>query len=213
MRVVLLGGAGHASDVLGAIEAFNDSRQLEEECWIVVGILADVEVDPKRFAARGIKHIGTTDDLKRVDAGHYIACAGYPKDRKVLADRADAVGLKAATVIHPKAWVPKNVVIGKGTIVLAGACVSPLAVFGDHAYISHGSLVGHDAQVDNYVSVMPGASVSGDTHLGEGCLIGSNATVLEKLTIGAWSIVGAGSLVTKDVPANVTAVGAPARWK
>jgi acetyltransferase-like isoleucine patch superfamily enzyme len=88
-----------------------------------------------------------------------------------------------------------------------------LALIGRHAYISHGALVGHEARVESYVSVMPGASISGETILGEGCLIGANATVLEKVTIGAWAKIGAGAVVTGNIPSNVTAKGIPARYR
>lgn len=59
---------------------------------------------------------------------------------------------------------------------------------------------------------MPGASISGDTVLEEGCLIGANATVLEKRIIGSTAIVGAGALVTNNIPPGVTAKGIPARY-
>jgi acetyltransferase-like isoleucine patch superfamily enzyme len=59
---------------------------------------------------------------------------------------------------------------------------------------------------------MPGAAVSGDTLLGEGCTIGANATVLEKRSVGAWAVIGAGAVVTSDIPDNVTAKGIPARY-
>lgn len=210
MRIVLLGGGGHASDVLGAIEAWNASVGAGE--LRVVGIVADQEVDASRFADRAVGRIGGMEDLKHIDATHYISCVGYPQGRKSLAERAEALNLRAATVIHPRAWVPKNVPVGPGSVILAGVCISPCAKVGAHAYLSHGCLIGHDCVVSDYVSVMPGGSVSGDTHLGEGCVIGSNATVLEKRSVGAWSVIGAGAVVTSDIPANVTAKGIPAKF-
>lgn len=48
-------------------------------------------------------------------------------------------------------------------------------------------------------------------HIGENVWLGGNVTVLPGVSIGENSIVGAGSIVTKDIPANVIAVGNPAR--
>jgi acetyltransferase-like isoleucine patch superfamily enzyme len=59
--------------------------------------------------------------------------------------------------------------------------------------------------------VMPGAVVSGDVRIGAGVLIGTNATVLEGLTIGDGAQVAAGAVVVKDVPAGCTVAGVPAR--
>ena len=48
-------------------------------------------------------------------------------------------------------------------------------------------------------------------HIGRGCWIGANVVVLPGVTIGDGTVIGAGSVVTKDIPANVVAVGNPCR--
>ena len=211
MRIVLMGGGGHASDVLGAIEAVNAEAGSEKDKIEIAGILADDEIDMGRFARRNVSQVGGIGDITSIDASHYISCVGYPKGRKIVANKADKSDKAAAIIIHPRAWVPAGTVIGPGTVVLAGVCVSPCAKLSDHVYLSHGSLVGHDCDVGDFVSIMPGAGISGDTHLGEGCLIGANATVLQTVRIGAWATLGAGAVAAKDVPENATAVGIPAK--
>jgi acetyltransferase-like isoleucine patch superfamily enzyme len=51
----------------------------------------------------------------------------------------------------------------------------------------------------------------GEVTVGEGTFVGIGATVIPGRALGDWSTVGAGSLVSKDIPAGVTAVGVPAR--
>ena len=53
--------------------------------------------------------------------------------------------------------------------------------------------------------------VAGNVGIGEGCYIGAGATLIDKVSIGPWSTVGAGAVVIDDIPADVTAVGVPAR--
>jgi sugar O-acyltransferase (sialic acid O-acetyltransferase NeuD family) len=178
----------------------------------VIGIVADDDIDMSRFEDRGITQLGSIDDLKHLDATHFIAAVGYPAGRKAVAERAIGFGLQPISIIHPRAWVPNDVPVGPGSVILAGVCISPRAVVGCHVYLSHGSLIGHDCRASDYASVMPGAAVSGDTLLGEGCTIGANATVLEKRSVGAWAVIGAGAVVTSDIPDNVTAKGIPARY-
>lgn len=50
-----------------------------------------------------------------------------------------------------------------------------------------------------------------DVHIGDNVWIGAGAVVLPGVTIGENSVIGAGSVVTKDIPANVVAVGNPCR--
>lgn len=214
MRVVLVGGGGHASDVLGAFEAAHANSVSQGGApHPVVGIVADNDVDDRRFSHRNVRQIGSVDDLPRLDVSHYIIAVGLSEGRRALQQRVASFGLQATTIIHPRAWVPDDVSVGDGTVVLAGVCVSPLARIGHHVYLSHGALIGHDCQVGDFATVLPGAAVSGDTSLGEGTVIGTKAAVVQGLKIGAGAMIGAGAVVLRDVPENVTAVGIPAKWK
>jgi acetyltransferase-like isoleucine patch superfamily enzyme len=65
--------------------------------------------------------------------------------------------------------------------------------------------------LDDFVSVFPGATISGDVHLGEGVTIGTGANVLPGISIGRYALVGAGAVVTRDVPDGVTVAGVPAK--
>lgn len=58
---------------------------------------------------------------------------------------------------------------------------------------------------------MPAAVISGTVHVGEGALVGANATVLQGLRIGAWATVGAGAVVRADVAEGDVVVGVPAQ--
>jgi hypothetical protein len=87
MRIILLGGGGHASDVLGAIEAFNAACTAPSSKYTVAGIVADAEVDMQRFAGRDVHFLGGLEQLKHVDASHFISCVGYPEGRKAMAER------------------------------------------------------------------------------------------------------------------------------
>lgn len=103
--------------------------------------------------------------------------------------------------------------IGSGSVILAGVCISPGVVIGQHVYLSHGSLIGHDCNVHDFVSVMPGGSVSGDARLEESCMIGANATVLQGVTVGAGATLGAGAIAVSDIPPGAVAKGIRARWQ
>jgi len=60
---------------------------------------------------------------------------------------------------------------------------------------------------------MPGAHLSGFVQIGLGVMVGTGASVLQKLKVGDYARVGAGALVTNNVNSGATVVGVPAREK
>jgi acetyltransferase-like isoleucine patch superfamily enzyme len=108
-----------------------------------------------------------------------------------------------------------------------GACrIGSHVWIGPHAYLDARDLV-----LEDYVGWGPGAKVLGSSHTGEpvnepiittelkikqvfvghGADIGTNATLLPGVRVGAHSIIGAGSVVTADVPDYAVVAGVPAR--
>jgi acetyltransferase-like isoleucine patch superfamily enzyme len=71
--------------------------------------------------------------------------------------------------------------------------------------------VGHDTHVGDFSSIMPGAQISGGADIGERVLIGTGACLLNEVSIGMESKIGAGAVVTHDIPPQCTAVGIPAK--
>lgn len=204
--LVLVGGGGHASDVLQAVEALNATRPT----YHVVGILDDDDVDPHRFARRGVTRIGSVDDLVDIDAA-YVLCLGWPWTRHAVAQRIGGRGRPAAPIVHPSADVGAGVELGPGSVVLGNSHVSPYVCFGAHALVSYGASVGHDTIFGGHVSVMPNAAVSGGVTAGNRVLVGTGAVVREGVRLGDDVRIGAGAAVVADVAAGLTVVGVPAR--
>src|SRR4029453_19096154 len=123
--------------------------------------------------------------------------------------------------------------------VLAGAHIGADGNVGGHAFVEGGGGVGDRVTIKNGVLLFSGVTVEDEVFLGPGAVftndatprtayrkgpggwrptlvrrggtVGANATVLSGLTIGCWAMVGAGSVVTGDVPAHALVVGNPAR--
>ena len=105
----------------------------------------------------------------------------------------------------------------KGVVIAAGARITNSCRFGHFVIVSFNSTIGHDCILENYVSVMPGANVSGCIHLKQGAYIGTNAAILpgkspEQLKyLGENSVIGAGALVVKHTEPNKVYIGSPAK--
>lgn len=205
--LVIIGGGGHASDVLSVVEAMNQAQ----ETWRCIGYLSDDELPDRRLERRGLERLGDPSKLGAFDA-HYALAIGYPQVRQSVAGRMDLSSHAAATLVHPDAVLNTNVHLEPGAVVLAGAVCSPDVQVQTHAYVSQLCSIGHDTVVGPFSSVMPGAMISGDVVMGRSVLAGTSSTVLQGLELGDNSVLGGGSLLTKDLPPGATGVGIPARW-
>ena len=111
--------------------------------------------------------------------------------------------------IQKGARVGKRCKISSHTFICEGVTIE------DDVFIGHGVMFTNDLFPK---ATNPDGTPQGDadwetvrTLVKRGASIGSNATLLAGITIGEGSMVGAGSVVTKDVPANTTVAGNPAR--
>ena len=71
--------------------------------------------------------------------------------------------------------------------------------------------VGHDCVVHDFAQISPGVNLGGAAVIEDGVFLGIGTKVVPQVRIGAWSIVGAGSVIIDDLPANVFCYGTPAR--
>lgn len=145
------------------------------------------------------------------DAWAVVAIGSSLHRRRVVRALAHAVGARWATLVHPLAWLGRRVEVGPGSVVCAGCQITTDLAIRAHVHVNIGCTIGHDAVLEDFVTLNPGVNVSGNVTIGEGTEVGTGTILIPHAHVGAWSILGAGSVVTKPLPADVTAVGAPAR--
>lgn len=120
-------------------------------------------------------------------------------------------GVPPAVGVHPAAFVARDAVIGPGSQLLAQSAICAASVLGDACIINTKASVDHECRLGDGVHLAPGATLAGCVSVGNWTLIGPSAVVLPRIRIGENSIIGAGTVVTRDVPDNVVAYGNPAR--
>lgn len=125
--------------------------------------------------------------------------------------------LSAAAFVAPNATVIGQVEVATGASIWYGAVVRgdvERIVIGQSSNIQDGAILhgdpGQPTVLEAYVT-MGHRAVIHSAHVEQGCLIGIGAIVLDGVRIGAGSIVGAGAVVTKDVPERSLVLGIPAK--
>jgi sugar O-acyltransferase (sialic acid O-acetyltransferase NeuD family) len=101
--------------------------------------------------------------------------------------------------------------IGKGAIICPGTILTVNIKIGDHCIINLNCTIGHDCVIGDFVTISPGANISGNVTIGNGCYIGTNAVIREKISICDNVIIGAGGVVVKNITEPGVYVGNPVK--
>lgn len=158
--------------------------------------------------------LGGMEELNSYDNDLAIAIAvAQPSTKRKIVESITNKNVTFPSVIHPSVLIgPKDVTsIGDGCIICAGNIITVNIDIKDFVILNLSCTVGHDTVINNYCSFMPTVNISGEVNIGQEVYVGTGAKIINQLEIGEGTIVGAGAVVAKTLPANCTAVGIPAK--
>ncbi|MBF5056079.1 WxcM-like protein [Alcanivorax sp. 521-1] len=142
----------------------------------------------------------------------------------MLADVAEC-DIGNETRIWQYAVILKGALIGSNCNICAHTLIEGDVVIGNNVTVKPGVFIWDGTRIEDDVFIGPNATLTNDPmprskvypetfsgiHIKQGASIGANATVLPGVTIGENAMIGAGAVVTKDVPAKAVVVGNPAK--
>lgn len=140
-----------------------------------------------------------------------VIAIGNNEVRKEISRKYNLNYVKA--IRHPSAVISPSATILKGTVIMANATINAAATIGKHCIINTGSVVEHHCKIADFVHIAPNAAIAGSVQIGECTLIGIGAVVKENIVIGKNCMIGAGTVLIKDVPDNAIVVGNPGKIK
>ncbi len=193
-KVIIIGAGGVGREVALIINQINNFKPT----WNIIGFLDDNPTN-----------LGKTLNGHRIIGNVVVAISNYRVKKEIVSKLEGK--FKFATLIHPRVSIHDFMTVGHGTIIYEGAILTTDIKIGEHVIISPKCGIGHDSIIKDYVSLLWNVNISGGDIIEEGVLMGSCSTVIQNLKIGKGAIIGAGSVVVKDIPAYSTAVGVPAR--
>lgn len=204
---------GAANDGELAVDVIEDINKVERS-FQINGFLDD---DPRKRGTivNGYPVLGPIRDHVKLPARtRFIVTVASAKRSHRTKQIVESLGLgpdKLVTLIHPQATVSRSASIGAGCIILAGVRINSRVRIGNCVLVEGNAWLGVGTEVQDYVLVTHDASISGDSVLEEGSYLGANCSVIGRTRVGAWSVVGMGAVVLRDVSPRTTVVGNPAR--
>lgn len=187
MKKVLIGNGGHAREVIAQMGVkllrFVDDKYVDNDT------LPLSQLDP----AKHIAMVAVANSKDRYDIIERL-----PKETQFF------------TFIHPTALLMEDIEIGEGSFIGAYSILTTNIKIGKHAILNRGNHIGHDCQIGNYFSAMPGAIVSGNVKIYDCVYVGTNASIKEKINICCDVVIGMNAAVVKNIEELGTYVGCPA---
>lgn len=206
-RIGIFGSSGHAREVgdiaveLGYQPIYVAQSQVDLDKWsfpeeVILESVVNRYIDIKYSIG-----IGSIADRRRL-AKHYVG------------------KLRFETLIHPSVSFGQRqraAIEGcHGVVACAGVRFTNNIQVGHFTIFNLNATISHDVIVEDFVTISPGACISGNVHLGSGSWVGAGAVINQgnntrKLYVGANTVIGSGSVVVKDCEPDAVYVGIPAR--
>ncbi len=142
--------------------------------------------------------------------------------------------IRSHTVIYCSTRIGEGLQTGHGVVIREETTLGDYCSIWNHSVVDYGCRIGHRVRIHNQVYIAqyttiedevflaPGVQIANDPHpictlcmkgptIRRGARIGVNVTLLPHVTIGEYALIGAGSVVTRDVPPRAVAYGNPAK--
>lgn len=208
MDKVIIIGAGTYGTVYA--EYLSDTHKYK-----IIGFLDDDLTKLGEFY-NGIEVIGTLSFLKKLSFDernlNVFVPIGNNQTRKNIIEYARTLNLRTPGFIHPSANIHKSTQIGSTVYILPGSHLMPFVSIKDNVMISMGVNIAHHSCLDENCFVSQGSNIGASINIGCNTFIGIGSTIMTGVKkIGRDTIIGAGSVVIKDLPDNAVVVGNPGR--
>lgn len=208
---------------------------LREECSHFIKCVA-TRTRPLTDGEEGLRVLRILDACQRSLAQNGAVIDATPKAAAI--DTPPSYFAHSTACVDQGAQIGAGTKVWHFSHIMKGAQIGQRCVIGQNVNVDGGVSIGHNVKIQNNVSIYTGTVVEDDVFLGpscvltnvsnprsqvnrhslyektvlkRGCTIGANATIVCGVTVGRYAFVGAGAVVTKDVPDYALIVGNPGR--
>jgi sugar O-acyltransferase (sialic acid O-acetyltransferase NeuD family) len=210
-KIAVVGAGGFGREVKWLISEINADSQAYEFLGFVVSDLAKLGDHDSKDEVLG-DYGWLKANRGKVDC--LAMGIGTPAVRLKVAEdlKGPFPELKWPVLVHPSVRFRRQCCqLGEGVLLCAGVIGTVNLRLERFALVNLACTLGHEAVIGEGSVLNPNVNISGGVKIRRGVYIGTGAQVLQYITVGDGATIGAGAVVTKDVPPGVTVVGIPAK--
>lgn len=206
-KLIIVGSSGHAKVVIDIVE--------KEDQYEIIGLIDDNRKIGE--STLGYPIIGDTLSLQNIiklnpEYKLFIAIGDNWNRSKILEYITRLVPhAEFISTIHPSAQIGKDVTIGKGTVIMAGAVINSCTTIGDFSIVYTNSSMDHDNLLGDFASLAPNSATGGNVSIGKFSAIGIGASIKHGVKMGTHCVLGGGSVLLKHCGDNELLYGVPAK--
>jgi len=206
-NIIIIGSSGHAKVIIDIVE--------KEKKFNIIGLIDKFrKIDEETL---GYKIIGKEEDIPilikkhNLDGGIIAIGDNWMRSKVYENIKFIQPDFNFVPTIHPSAQIAKNVTVGNGTAIMAGVIVNSNLSIGNHCILNTNSSLDHDSVMEDFSSLAPNATTGGNVKIGKFSAISLGANIINGIIIEEQSVIGAGSVVLKNIPKFSIAYGIPAK--
>ncbi len=186
---------------------------LKEAGIEIIGFIDDA---PKSNNICNIPVLGKTDSLPSLRSKYGVEAVYCPlgnnKLRVKFLSYAKELGYKTPNYIHPSVIISPNVTIGEGVYILLGTTIMPYTTINNYVMISMGVHLAHHSILEDGVFLSTGCNFGASITAHKYAYCGISSTIMTGINeLGENCLIGAGAVVINDVENNAVVAGVPAK--
>lgn len=205
-NVVIYGAGGFGRETSLFLQQIN----LNSPQWNILGYCDDGKTPGEkidRFSVLGgMNYLNACKEELNV-----VIAIADPGTREKIKTQLINPHLRFPALIHPSVFVAENCSVGEGSIICAGVFMTVNVHIGSFAIVNLKCTLGHDCILESFSSLMPAVNISGNVAIGRGVYVGAGAILLQGISVGEYSVVGAGAVVNRSFESEKRIMGVPAR--
>jgi sugar O-acyltransferase (sialic acid O-acetyltransferase NeuD family) len=212
-KIVILGTGGNCIDILNTLHDINEARS--ETVYRCTGFLDD-DAEKLGKQIHGVPVLGPLSMAKNLDDTSFVfgigSVSNFWRRDEILARTGIEDDDRFETVIHPTASISRTALVGTGAVIFQHVTITSDVLVGRHVQILPNAVVSHHDDIGDFTCVAGGVCISGNVHIGQGCYLGANSSIINGIVVEQHCLVGMGSVVLRNVPSNSVVAGNPARF-